>query len=83
LGLCGLGKTIIIEGPLARNALFAQALAKLTGAVVQVSGDSTGTSLGASMLFGGAATSAPAQTIVALADPGFEAYASSWRSRID
>ena len=83
LGLCGLGKTIIIEGPLARNAVFAQALAKLTGAVVQVSGDSTGTSLGASMLFGGAATSAPAQTIVALADPGFDAYASSWRSQID
>ena len=83
LGLCGLGTEIVIEGPLARNLLFAEALSGLTGVKVSVSGDATGTSLGASMLFGGAVTNAPAQTVVALADPGFDTYASSWRSRID
>ncbi|MDB5615250.1 MAG: carbohydrate kinase [Devosia sp.] len=83
LGLCGLGKEIIIEGPLARNALFAQALAGLTGVKVSASGDATGTSLGASMLFGGgeghAAVGVP---VVALDVPGLDAYAQRWRAAI-
>ncbi|SEP76071.1 Sugar (pentulose or hexulose) kinase [Devosia sp. YR412] len=84
LGLCGLGKEIIIEGPLARNALFAQALARLTGVKVTVSGDATGTSLGASMLFGaGDGHAAGGEPVQALDVPGFDAYATAWRSQID
>jgi sugar (pentulose or hexulose) kinase len=83
LDLCGLGREIIIEGPLARNALFGQALARLVGVPVSASGDATGTSLGASMLFGAGeghgATGTPA---VPLSVPGFDAYAQRWRDAV-
>lgn len=82
LGLCGLGKQIIIEGPLARNQLFAAALARLTGVPVQASGDATGTSLGASMLFGGGGGSATGTPIAPLEHEGFDAYAARWRARL-
>lgn len=82
LGLCGLGKQIIIEGPLARNQLFAAALARLTGVPVQASGDATGTSLGASMLFGGGGGSAKGTPIAPLEHEGFDAYAARWRARL-
>ncbi len=83
LDLCGLGREIIIEGPLARNALFGQALARLTGVSVRASGDATGTSLGASMLFGagqGHATAGSAADPLEVA--GFDAYAARWREAI-
>jgi sugar (pentulose or hexulose) kinase len=83
LDLCGLGREIIVEGPLARNMLFGQALAQLGGVPVSASGDATGTSLGASMLFGandGQATSGVA--IAPLDVPGFIAYADRWRAEI-
>jgi len=83
LDLCGLGREIIIEGPLARNALFGQALARLTGVKVSASGDATGTSLGASMLFGASdghgATGTP---VLPLDAAGFDAYAARWRAAI-
>ena len=82
LGLCGLGREIIIEGPLARNRLFAEALARLTGVKVSVSGDATGTSLGASMLFGGAAGSSTGMEVAPLQHDGFYAYAGRWRGRL-
>lgn len=82
LELCGLGREIIIEGPLARNGLFAAALGQLTGAKVSASGDATGTSLGASMLFGGPAGSSVGTAIAALDHPGFPAYAGRWRVRL-
>lgn len=83
LDLCGLGREIIIEGPLARNALFGQALARLSGVPVRASGDATGTSLGASMLFGagrGHAAAGAAATPLDLA--GFDAYAARWKADI-
>lgn len=80
LGLCGLGKSIIIEGPLARNRLYAAALARLTGAKVTISGDATGTSLGASLLLGGTAANAPEEAVAPLAAEGFDAYAARWRA---
>jgi sugar (pentulose or hexulose) kinase len=83
LDLCGLGREIIIEGPLARNALFGGALAHLCGVPVRTSGDATGTSLGASMLFGtgrGEAASGPATPPLSL--PGFDGYAARWRAAI-
>lgn len=83
LDLCGLGHEIIIEGPLARNVLFGQALASLTGVPVSASGDATGTSLGASMLFGGATAPAAAGVAIApLAIEGFAEYAARWRADI-
>ncbi|MGV8855295.1 MAG: FGGY-family carbohydrate kinase [Devosia sp.] len=82
LGLCGMGRQIIIEGPFARNRLFAAALARLTGVPVLTSGDATGTSLGASMLFGGAAGSAAGTPAAPLDHAGFNAYANRWRARL-
>jgi len=82
LTLCGLGRSITLEGPLARNRLFGAALASLTGVPVFASGDATGTSLGASLLFG--AAPAPGRTAPPLAPleaPGLADYARRWRQR--
>lgn len=83
MALCGLGRSITLEGPLARNTLFSSALSQLTGVPVRASGDSTGTSLGASLLFGGqAAHSALREPVPPLAVEGFEAYVSRWTERV-
>ena len=83
LELCGLGREIIIEGPLARNALFGQALASLTGAKVSPSGDATGTSLGASMLLGtGGGLVAAGPAVKPLDGPALDGYAQRWRAAI-
>ena len=82
LELCGLGREIIIEGPLARNRLFAAALAALTSVVVTASGDATGTSLGASMLFGGSAGTSAGVVVPPLDHPGFAGYAQRWLALI-
>jgi len=83
LDLCGLGRDIIIEGPLARNALFGQALARLSGVPVRASGDATGTSLGASMLFGAGQGRAVAGDVAEPLDlAAFEGYAARWRAAI-
>jgi sugar (pentulose or hexulose) kinase len=80
LDLCGLGHEIIIEGPLARNQVFGQALARLAGVPVSASGDATGTSMGASMLFGaGKAQENSRLECTPLDVPGFDAYAQRWR----
>jgi sugar (pentulose or hexulose) kinase len=82
LDLCGLGRSITIEGPLARNALFGAALAALTGKPVHASGDGTGTSLGASLLFGGQpAHEQHDAEIPPFSHPGFDAYVARWRER--
>jgi sugar (pentulose or hexulose) kinase len=83
LDLCGLGREIIVEGPLARNALFGQALARLSGVKVSASGDATGTSLGASMLFGGGTGAVePGLALAPLDHAGFDHYARRWREDI-
>ena len=83
LGLCGLGRSITLEGPLARNRLFAAALARLTGVTVFASGDATGTSLGASLLFGGALPEAEGSHAIApLQVGGLDAYVERWRQRV-
>ncbi|GHA29073.1 carbohydrate kinase [Devosia pacifica] len=83
LQLCGVGREIVVEGSLARNALYAQALAKLTNVDVSVSDDATGTSLGASKLFG-AASGAASRTrpVTALQSAKFDAYSVTWRSHV-
>jgi sugar (pentulose or hexulose) kinase len=84
LDLSGLGHSITLEGPLARNGLFGAALAKLTGVPVFASGDATGTSLGASLLFGGSlARGGSSHAIQPLQTEGFDAYVLQWRSRVN
>jgi len=83
LDLCGLGHSITIEGPLARNALFGSALAALSGKPVHASGDGTGTSLGASLLFGGQPAHEQHDSPIApLEHPGFADYVARWRDRL-
>jgi sugar (pentulose or hexulose) kinase len=83
LDLAGLGHEIIIEGPLARNRLFGRALARLAGVPVSASGDTTGTSLGASMLFGGKhAAARPGAVFTPLDTPDFAAYCARWSDRL-
>ena len=82
LDLCGLGRRITLEGPLARNHLFGQALATLAGVPVFASGDATGTSLGASLLFGGSlAETAGSHAFSPLHAAGFDTYVAHWRQR--
>lgn len=83
LDLCGLGARVTLEGPLARNQLFGEALAWLTGVPVHASGDATGTSLGASLLFGGSiGQAAGSHAFSPLAAAGFDDYVSRWRQRV-
>ncbi|MEO5808224.1 FGGY family carbohydrate kinase [Devosia sp.] len=82
LNLAGTGAQIIIEGPLARNALYGQALATLTGVPVAASGDATGTTLGASMLFEGVrGVGKEPVPMLPLAVDGFAAYCARWNQR--
>lgn len=84
LDLCGVGRSIIVEGPLARNRLFGAALARLAGVPVHASGDATGTSLGASLLFGGSLPAAENSLAFAPLDvPGLDAYIENWRQRVE
>lgn len=83
LDLCGPGRSITIEGPLARNVLFASALAALTGVPVHASADGTGTSLGASLLFGDVTVRGQQGEVVPPLDhPGFADYVRRWRERV-
>ncbi|QYO77980.1 FGGY-family carbohydrate kinase [Devosia salina] len=83
LDLCGLGHSITLEGPLARNRLFGAALARLSGVPVLASGDATGTSLGASLLFGGRLPETDGSHAIApLQVDGFDAYVDRWQARV-
>lgn len=83
LDLCGIGRRITLEGPLARNRLFGEALGALSGVPVHASGDATGTSLGASLLFGGSlAQTAGSHAIPPLIADGFDAYVDNWRRHV-
>ena len=83
IALCGKGRSVTIEGPLARNGLYASALARLLEVPVFASGDATGTSLGAAMLFDPKAGAAhPGAAVEPLAVDGFASYAARWRDRV-
>lgn len=79
----GIGKRIVLEGPLARNRAFGRALAQLVDVPVFASGDATGTTLGAAMLFEGVqiAPKTPAR-IEPLGLAGLADYAASWTQRV-
>ncbi|MEO3432031.1 FGGY-family carbohydrate kinase [Inquilinus sp. CAU 1745] len=71
---------VVIEGPFARNALFAAALKAVTGRPVESASGSTGTSAGAALLAGGLPAAQPA--VAATEDilpAGFAEYARRWR----
>jgi sugar (pentulose or hexulose) kinase len=83
LDLCGLGRSITLEGPLARNRLFGETLARLAGVPVHASGDATGTSLGASLLFGGSLGEASgSHAFPPLQVEGFDAYVAKWQQQL-
>lgn len=79
LGLAGQGGRIVVEGPLARNALYCGALAALAGVPVHPSPDATGTAAGAASLFAGLANAGSLPVAVAPLDPpGLAALAERW-----
>lgn len=81
--LCGLGRSVTLEGPFARNRLVGSMLATLCGVPVHASGDATGTSLGASLLFGGTLSGAEgSHALQPLQADGLDAYISRWRQRV-
>ncbi|SFV35781.1 Sugar (pentulose or hexulose) kinase [Devosia crocina] len=81
--ICGLGRSVTLEGPLSRNALFASVLAHVTKVPVYASGDSTGTSLGASLLFGRTLPERDSgHAIVPLQSDHIDAYIAKWRQRV-
>jgi sugar (pentulose or hexulose) kinase len=81
LELCGLGHTVIVEGPLARNSIYCRALARWTSVPVKPSADATGTSLGAAVLFGGTGP-ATAEAPVTPFGPEIDAYRARWREKV-
>lgn len=82
LGLCGVGEAIIVEGPLARNALYCGALAALTERPVHASQDSTGTSFGAAVLCCEDLPQAPLPAAFPpLVVQGFKNYSEGWEKK--
>ncbi len=83
LDLVGAAGPTIVEGPLAANALYGEALLALTGRPVATAAGGTGTSLGAASLIG--AVRRPPPVPVASRPTlgrGFDAYAAAWRARV-
>jgi sugar (pentulose or hexulose) kinase len=82
LGLAGSGRAIVIEGPLARNPVYAGLLAGLTGLPVHPSPDATGTATGAAMLLAPApAATALPPAVAPLRPRGLAGYAERWLER--
>lgn len=85
LRLIGADGPTVVEGPFARNALYVQALAELTGRPAKASLFSTGTSGGAALLALGRTDGLQAAAVADMAAPaptgihGLQAYAERWR----
>jgi len=86
IALPGAKGPIIIEGPVARNRLYAEALSALTERAVMARGGLTGTSGGAALLARGTTsmkntTPAPNEAVSAFADTErLRRYAKTWNS---
>ena len=78
LNLTGCGEAIVLEGPLAKNELFAQILAALTDTPTFQSNDATGTSAGAAMLFGIENRTNWGKRVAPLKMDGLKDYATAW-----
>lgn len=83
LEVAGAAGPVIVEGPFARNRLFAEALARLTGRPVIPSSGATGTSAGAALLALGPEATLPEASDEPVGESygleGFENYAARWR----
>lgn len=86
LDLTRAGGPIIVEGPFARNALFAEALSKATGRPVVCVPGSTGTSVGAALLARGstalAAIRGSDRASTDILSEQFRGYAEEWLHRV-
>ncbi len=84
LAVAGADGPTVVEGPFARNALFVNALARLTHRPVLASGNATGTSTGAALLALGrdAKIEPPAAVEAGGLEglDGLDAYADDWRT---
>lgn len=78
LSLAGTGERVIIEGPLAKNAVYAAVLAALTGCPVHLSSDATGTATGAAMLLGGGKAADPGVAVTPALIDGLAAFRDKW-----
>lgn len=88
LGLAAAQGPTVIEGPMAKNRLYCQALSALTGRAVVPSGGTTGTSAGAALLAGGLRAAESPENGHGSGRPAFpyksalRCYAESWKRRI-
>ncbi len=79
---------IVLEGPMAKNSLYCQALSALTGRAVVPSGGTTGTSAGAALLAAGPQAAKPPENDHGSKGPAFpyesplRRYADTWKQRI-
>ena len=82
MAVAGAAGPIIIEGPFGRDALFAEALQRLTNRQVAIASGTTGTSTGAAMLAlgqGGRPNLPPDRPVGGIFDlSGLESYAERW-----
>lgn len=82
MAVAGAAGPIIIEGPFGRDALFAEALQRLTNRQVVIASGTTGTSTGAAMLAlgqGGRPNLPPDRPVGGVFDlSGLESYAERW-----
>lgn len=78
LSLAGIGDAIVVEGPLASNKIYCLLLAELTGVSTYRSGDATGTSTGAAMLFGVETRENMGWPVAPTHISGLNEYANAW-----
>ncbi len=83
LTITGADGPTVVEGPFARNAAYLAMLASATARQVIPSPGSTGTSIGAALLYAkGHRMQAPAGDHVVRPDPAFHTYAEAWKCAV-
>lgn len=80
LSLAGTGERVVIEGPFAKNRVYAQVLAELVGCPVHVSSDATGTATGAAMLLGGGKSADLGPAVEPSNIDGLAEFRDKWRT---
>ena len=80
LSLAGTGERVVIEGPFAKNQVYAQILAALVGCPVHLSSDATGTATGAAMLLGGGQSGDVGPAVKPAKIDGLAAFRDRWRA---
>lgn len=80
LSLAGTGVRVVIEGPFARNTVYAQLLAALIDCPVHISLDTTGTATGAAMLLGVGQPAALGSPVGPMEIEGLAAFRDRWRT---